>query len=252
MRKSQHGGKPQSPLDSLPVFVYPDAMNRCATACFLLCTTLLTSSCLQQQQPQQQEEQTEKSTQPRVVPPLHLGAVHQVYPEQGFALLRIIGPMPAPGATLITHPANGSTERIGNLCISAQRPSRDGIVAADIRSGTMVKGDRVFLYRNISQNTSDDVIAAERPAELPGAEESAAGEPLNNLHAGEGPEEETFSFEDAPALDAGEAEHEVSTTVLPLSVPAAPGSDPGAPGVPAKAPDYLDSIPDNIDDWDSL
>ncbi len=225
-------------------------MKRHATALFLLASALLTTSCLQQQQKLQQDETAATSEKPRELPPLHLGAVHQVYPDRGFALLRIIGPMPGPGATLITHPANGSNERIGNLCITAQQPSRDGFVAADIRSGVVVKGDRVFRYRNIaSGGNTGDVIAVERPDVSD--DTPPAGTALSEA------ELEAFAntpaLEDEPApLTEEPATGRVETTVLPDSVPAAPGSDPGAPATPAQTPDYLNDIPDSIDDWDSM
>ncbi len=212
-------------------------MKSIATVAVLL--ALLPSACIQQQQ----QAEPEETAAPKVAPPLHLGAVHQVYPEQGFALLRIIGPMPGPGATLITHPADGSNARIGNLCISSQQPSRDGIVAADIRSGTVVKGDRVFRYRNIAApDDSGDVIAAERPTGLLTDQSDAQPE--------EAPiPPPQLSKEEAP-IPAPQQVPTVETTVLPTTTPAAVGSDPGAPDAPAQAPGYLDTIPDNIDEWD--
>ncbi len=223
-------------------------MNRLASAALLLSLTLLHPACIQQQRRDAAEQE---AAAPKVLPPLHLGAVHQVYPEQGFALLRIIGPMPGPGTTLITHPADGSNERIGNLCVSAQHASRDGILAADIRSGTVVKGDRVFRYRNIAdsqqENSSGDIIAAERPAGLAAEESEFSAEnapiPRPRSDAYESPYS-SAETESAPAM--------VETTVLPTTAPAAPGSDPSAPKAPAYAPDYLNSIPDNIEDWDSM
>ncbi len=216
-------------------------MKRLASTTLALALSLLPVGCLQQQQQQRAREEAEQAA-PRMRPPLHLGAVHQVYPEQGFALLRIIGPMPGPGVTLITHPADGSNSRIGNLCISSQQPSRDGIVAADIRSGTVVKGDRVFRYRNIAeQDESDDVIAAERPTGL--ATQDALPTTDTPIPAPE------FSADEAP-IPAPELSGSVETTVLPTTIPAAAGSAPGAPAAPAQAPDYLNSIPDSIEDWD--
>ncbi len=224
-------------------------MKRSAAALLMLSFTLL-PSCLQQQQLHQQEEPEKKETGIKLQPPMHLGAVHQVYPEQGFALLRIIGPIPGPGSTLITHPADGSTERMGNLRISDQLPARNSIVAADIRSGTVLKGDRVFRYRNIaagsadadSQNTGDDIIAAEPP---PGVSPEGASDTTDSTFIEYQPE--ATIPEPELSADAG-----METSVLPTSVPAAPGSDPGAPSAPASAPGYLDSIPDNINDWDSM
>ncbi len=219
-------------------------MTRFAPALIALLLPLLPAACIQQQQQQRREVATQQAEKPKVLPALHLGAVHQVYPEQGFALLRIIGPMPGPGATLITHPADGSSTRIGNLCISSQQPSRDGIIAADIRSGTVVKGDRVFRYRNIAAAApSEDVIAAERPTGLApdGVEPDFDAAPIPPPAVDNSPEDSLPAPEEAPTVE---------TTVLPTTAPVAPGSDPGAPHAPAHAPDYLNSIPDSIDDWD--
>ncbi len=216
-------------------------MNRFAITALLFSLSLLPTACIQQQQ-QQQRQQEKTEAKPKMLPPLHLGAVHQVYPEQGFALLRIIGPMPGPGVTLITHPADGSSERSGNLCSSSQQPSRDGIIAADIRSGTVVKGDRVFRYRNVATNdSSGDVIAAERPTGLA----PEASEPDLEVAPIPPPVEE----EQTPVSLQTSSPAAVETTVLPTTAPQAADSDPGAPGAPASAPGYLDSIPDNIDDW---
>ncbi len=216
-------------------------MSRFTTAALLLSLSLLPTACLQQQLQQQQQAEAQQEVKPRALPPLHLGSVHQVYPEQGFALLRIIGPMPGPGTTLITHPANGSNERIGNLSISSQQPTRDGIIAADIRSGTVVKGDRVFRYRNVAASSSSgDIIAEERPTGLAPDEQEVAPIPPPVI------------AEETPFPAAAETAPAVETTVLPTTAPVAPGSAPDAPRAPAQAPDYLKSIPDSIDDWDSM
>lgn len=111
---------------------------------FALVAAASLTSCQQQRVPEQKEQKIAQEA-----PPLHLGAVHQVFPEQNFALLRIIGPLPKTGTTVISHPADGSTSRIGNLVISSDQPARNSIIAADIRSGTVVKGDRIFQYRDI-------------------------------------------------------------------------------------------------------
>lgn len=106
---------------------------------------LLMGACQQQRQNRNDDPKAGK-----VLPPLHLGAVHQVYPDQGFVLLRIIGPMPKGGTVLISHPADGSNTRVGNLVVTSDQPPKNNIIAADIRSGTVLKGDRVFMYRNIA------------------------------------------------------------------------------------------------------
>ncbi len=216
-------------------------MHNPAATALLLALALLPAACIQQQR---HEPEARQAATPKWLPPQHLGAVHQVYPEQGFALLRIIGPMPGPGATLITHPADGSSTRIGNLSISSQQPSRDGIIAADIRSGTVVKGDRVFRYRNIAgADNSGDIIAAERPTGLA----SDSSEPDMEV----APIPPPVVEEEAP-IPPPVVTPAVETTVLPTYAPASAGSDPGAPNAPAQAPDYLDSIPDSIDGWDSM
>ncbi len=205
----------------------------------LLCLVLillpgLSVSCIQQQQHAEHQEETTEAKEP---PPLHLGAVHQVYPDQHFALLRIIGPMPAAGATLITHPPDGSNSRIGNLVISTGQPARNNIIAADIRSGTVVRGDRVFQYRDVSLHPGREQVAPEVPEE----------ETVQDLTITETPAPSAPS-EDVPAPGVGESPEErpsVDTTVLPA--PAAPTETP-SPSAPA--PDYLNEIPDDISQWE--
>lgn len=202
----------------------------------LLCSAALLVSCslLQQQEGKSESEQEEKVVIP---PPLHLGAVHQVYPEQGFALLRMLGPVPIPGTTLITHPADGSNDRVGNLSVSNATGSRNGIIAADIRSGTVFKGDRVFLYREIAppepQEQDDDV-----PADADAAgDDTLITEDNSPIHP------------DA-ALPTPEPEpQQVDTTVLPEDTTPAP-----APSVntPDGIPDSIRDIPDSINDWDNM
>lgn len=215
---------------------------------FLLAPMLLIGACQQQQQRQLlAEEQEEKVA--KTPPPLHLGAVHQVYPEQNFALLRIIGPMPGPGDTLITHPADGSNSRIGNLVISTGQPTRNNIIAADIRSGTVVKGDRVFRYRNISAHEADepeqapgDDVAEEVP---PMAGESTPiqedAEPPSNMRDEDFPD---------PVLNREDEEDddEQDTVVEAKPEPQLPPAPTGAPS--QAAPAYLNDIPDDISQWD--
>ena len=78
-----------------------------------IATVALLMGACQQSKPGQGKPGDQSNT----LPPLHLGAVHQVYPDQGFALLRIIGPMPKGGTVLISHPADGSNTRVGNLVV---------------------------------------------------------------------------------------------------------------------------------------
>lgn len=185
-------------------------------------TALLMGACQQNNAGKPQEGETGK-----VLPPLHLGAVHQVYAEQGFALLRIIGPMPAGGTVLISHPADGSNSRVGNLVVTSDRPARNNIIAADIRSGNVAKGDRVFMYRNIAA-----------PVESQEEETTATTttEPVAPTTTQPQPEPPTVEQEDVPA------ESTVSED---------------APKVPAKknkkdhkTPAHIYEIPDDINDWD--
>lgn len=102
------------------------------------------------------QKQQPSKTSPKIPPPLYLGTVQQVYPSQKFVLLRIVGPMPSPGTTLISHPADGSTSRIANLHVSEDSSPRNGVLIADVRSGVVAAGDRIFLYRDISSSPSTD------------------------------------------------------------------------------------------------
>ena len=206
-----------------------------------------------------------KSERKKELPPLYLGTVHQVYPAQKFALLRIIGPVPRPGVTLISHPADGSTARMGNLCISADSSPNRGIVVADIRAGAVESGDRVFLYRNIARQEEktaqtdalhDDVVTespvvtpvAERglPAVLPSVRKptvpttTASGySPLQQGGAS------TSAADEPRSNDGG-----VEVTTPPASVPQGPLRQPAMPNLPDKAPSYLDDIPNDINQWD--
>lgn len=183
-------------------------------------------------QPQDGEGEKEQQEEKVVIPPpLHLGAVHQVYPEQGFALLRMLGPVPPAGTTLITHPADGSNDRVGNLCVSAAGGSRNNMIAADIRSGTVVQGDRVFLYRDIAapepqeQDVTEDV-----------KEDTATDDTI--------PEQESET--PAPAAEE-ETPATVDTTVLPENeTPAIP-----EPTAPDTVPASIQDVPDTIDDWNN-
>ena len=173
----------------------------------------------QQQRP---AERTAEEIVDEMPPPLHLGAVHQVYPEQGFALLRIIGPMPKSGTVLITHPADGSNDRIGNLVVSSESNARSNIVAADIRSGSIVKGDRVFQYRNIFRSAAEETAPAE-----------------------ERPIMDSITEEDLlKAQQAVEAETAPAISEEPTAAPT-----PSSSSEPTEAPAYLDEIPDDISGW---
>ena len=186
----------------------------------------------QLQQPQDSKPGDSAAEETKVLPPLHLGAVHQVYPQQGFALLRMIGPIPPGGSVLITHPLDGSNSRMGNLIVSSEYNSRGNIIAADIRSGEVVKGDRVFLYRNIlSQVDEEESDTETTPTARPILDtvSDEAVEAALRAEAGEVPEQET----------APEPEQPIEEPVNP-----APSATPSV-----EIPSYLDEIPDEIHGW---
>lgn len=190
------------------------------------------SACSWQQQTTPAAAQTDASEDKATLPPpLHLGAVHQVYPEQGFCLLRMLGPIPVPGTTLISHPADGSNDRVGNLCVSHSQGSRNGMIAADIRSGIVLRGDRVFLYRDIAAPKTQDEEGEQASAEEDDTVRD--DDPLLNIPITEEP---------PPAAPEPSADTpSVDTTVLP---------DEAQPDLPGSPSGKLDDIPDDINDWD--
>lgn len=186
----------------------------------------------QLQQPQDSKPGDSGTEETKVLPPLHLGAVHQVYPQQGFALLRMIGPIPPGGSVLITHPMDGSNSRMGNLIVSSEYNSRGNIIAADIRSGEVVKGDRVFLYRNILSQVEEEESDTETTPTVRPILDTVSDEAVEaalRAEAGAVPEQET----------APEPEQPIEEPVTP-----APSATPSV-----EIPSYLDEIPDEIHGW---
>ncbi len=207
-----------------------------AAAAVLMC--VLAVSCQQQQQPD--GDGNSAANEQKMPPPIHLGAVHQVYPEQNFALLRIIGPMPRSGTVLITHPMDGTNSRIGNLVVSSEFAARNGIIAADIRSGTVVKGDRVFQYRNISRQTKQtEEQESQETVEHP-ILDTVPDEVVVETESPPAPGAVTTAEEDAPSPATESAEPTFATPpTAPEPVPATQGNTPS----------YLDDIPDDISGW---
>ena len=201
---------------------------------------LLPTSCLFQQQQQADSNKTGEEETAQVEPPLHLGAVHQVYPEQGFALLRIIGPIPPGGTVLITHPMDGTNSRIGNLVVSSDFATRNNIIAADIRSGLVVKGDRVFQYRNISRSSDEDESGGaqgSRPIIDSVPDSVVDSTPPSDIPSGH--------VENVPTeIPAGGNDEQ---DVIPEPAPAEPSPEPTGSGT--TPPSYLDDIPDDISGW---
>lgn len=206
---------------------------------FLVCGLSFTS-CSQLQQKQNQKPSGQEA-EPEMPPPLYLGAVHQVFSADKFALLRIIGPIPPEGTVLITHPADGSAERIGNLIVSSAQHARNNIIAADIRAGVVMKGDRVFKYRNIASEP-----------EVEDEEQEAVTLTDTEIDVGYTPPEIKEKFEKDFAEPLAEPESDVThqptveTTVLPEAEP----SLPAMPETPSGG--KFDDIPDTISGWDSM
>lgn len=193
---------------------------------------------------QQQEKQPAAPDEaiPDIPPPLYLGTVHQVFSTDKFALLRIIGPLPTEGTVLITHPADGSADRIGNLIVSSAQHARNSIIAADIRAGIVMKGDRVFRYRNIA---AQEEQSAEEPAEastLSGTEiDLGYTPPLMK----EKLESDVIRDNQNNELPPTAEEDTAATSILP---------DVPMPEPAHETPERnkFDDIPDNISDWDSM
>ena len=170
-----------------------------------------------------------------MAPPLHLGAVHQVYPEQGFALLRIIGPVPKGGTVLISHPMDGTNSRIGNLIVSSEFATRNNIIAADIRSGTVMKGDRVFQYRNLSSAQNDEVPEDADSGNI----ERPILDTVPDSVIMEAEEEKLQATQESS--DDVVVEHTFTTPKPEVAQP----SPVDTPNVPS----YLEDIPDDISGW---
>ena len=228
-------------------------MNGTGSILPLLLAALLLPGCATQQQGKRVTEAERRENLHRTPPPLHLGAVHQVFPEKHFALLRIIGPMPAEGSVLITHPPDGATDRIGNLLVSTGQNSRSNIIAADIRSGTVIKGDRVFQYRAVAREDGEEpqepaqTAAEEQPAaddtqaETPTAAPPPVPEPVLPEPAAL-PHPQQTDIADAVLNQPDPEPSSVETTVIPE-----------ADRVQQENPEsskLIQDVPDSIDGWE--
>ncbi len=221
-------------------------MKRLLPIILLALVSCLQFSCSQlQQQQEKQEEPIKEEITAAIPPPLYLGTVHQIFPADKFALLRIIGPVPKEGTVLITHPADGTTERVGNLIVSSAQHARGNIIAADIRAGLVMKGDRIFLYRSITAE----------------AEETEEPEPFTltdtEIDVGYTPPEikeklQQVSTTTAPAPEPAtgltETPFENTHTETESSIPEPIPSTPAIQSTPGK----FDDIPDTLDGWDSM
>ena len=215
---------------------------------------LAATACQNVQEKRHVTEAEREAAMRKTPPPMHLGAVHQVFPEKHFALLRIIGPLPQEGAVLITHPPDGATDRIGNLRVSSGQNSRSNIIAADIRSGTVIKGDRVFQYRTVA--IEDEEEEEEKPRTEEGAEQPATGETAAESNpetapavpAPELPEPaalphpEHSDIADAVLNKTDEEPNTVDTTVIP-EAERMQQENP-------EATKLIDDVPDTIHGWE--
>lgn len=195
-------------------------------------------SVFQQQKHAVEEEKNEETG--KMPPPLHLGAVHQVIPERNFALLRIIGPMPKEGTVLISHPADGAVDRVGNLMVSSGQHRRGNIIVADIRSGTVIKGDRVFLYRSIAAGNEEEEELPQEDANSTAETDMASEEALPDFNS-------TSAISDAghsPFITASRPEPEPETAPIPEPEPQTQ-QEPTRNDIP----DKLLDVPDTLDGW---
>lgn len=227
-------------------------VNGTRTILAITLAAILLPGCSVFQQTKRVTEAERKEEMHRTPPPLHLGAVHQVFPEKHFALLRIIGPMPAEGTVLITHPPDGATDRIGNLRVSSGQNSRSNIIAADIRSGTVIKGDRVFQYRTVAiEDEEEEKPQTEENAEQPATGETAAETSPETAPAVPAPElpepaalphPEHTDIADAVLNKPDEEPNTVDTTVIPE-----------AERVQQENPEatkLIEDVPDTIHGWE--
>ncbi len=252
--------------------MYPELMRNASLMSLLLLPALsLLPAC------QTQREEVPERLKTDEPAPLYLGTVNQVLSDRGFVILRFIGPVPTSGATLITHPADGSNTRVGNLVLSDVSQARGNFATASIRSGTVVAGDAVYLYRDVLRHPGKEQQSGTAGLPLSGNTLPGALPGLPGSGAGSTPGLSGTNF---PGYAGGSS---------PTTQPTAPSipslqdslSDPvsdalsgtagGAPATPASAgdapadtpaptprnspakdefPAHLNDIPDNMNDWD--
>lgn len=221
-------------------------MKAFAKAGLLLLISTVLFSCSPFQQ-QKMQEPAQKTSEVKEEPPLYLGSVHQVFQGDKFALLRIIGPMPSEGTVLITHPADGSTDRMGNLIVSSAGSGGKNIIAADIRAGFIKKGDLVFKYRSISAEEDTDT-EEERPEP-----ETLTGTEIDTNFRPREVEEKLQRVRQEIAEESTPAYIQDEQT--PADTPAMEEPEPAPaepiPSIPSMRGN-LDDIPDTIGGWDAI
>ncbi len=129
--------------------------------------------------------------------PIYVGKVERVYPTHNYALLYVQGRPLQAGTVLISQSDGTDGEvRVANLVVSDERLGRRRL-PADIRSGAVRPGDRVFLYRNLaspdnkaettspeegdtpSQTTDVTPTENDSPADLPSLSDRPEEQPTN-------------------------------------------------------------------------
>ena len=218
----------------------------------LLLGCALQFSCSQNQQ-QPKEGTGSQTAAEKTPPPLYMGTMHQVFPDDKFVLVRMIAPRPAEGTVLITHPGDGSSVRVGNLVVSSAQHTGSSIIAADIRAGVVMNGDLVFQYRNIAAAPIKEEEEPEQESEI----FTLSGEQID---LGYVPPEVKARREKLARL----REQENNTPAEPTE-PATPEAPPAPSFVPeeednAPTPDFaipqglpkLDDVPDTIGEWDAM
>lgn len=201
------------------------------------------------------QNQPSEESKPKEPPPLYLGTVQQVYPAQKFVLLRIIGPMPSSGSTLISHPADGSSSRIANLRVSPDSSPRNGMLVADVRAGVAAVGDRVFLYRDISEAPSGDSSPGDPSSDgspryvppVPTVNPDRSSVTTPPQEPPTAPDSSTTE-QSSPAAAASPSDGQ-----QPPQQPVSPDADsaPGSPPADSEqdVPSYLKDIPDDVSGW---
>ena len=196
---------------------------------------LIALGCQTQSDPRDKDVNLDKQSQPA---PLYIGTVQQIYPQHKFVLVRLVGPQPAVGTTLISHPADNSNLRIGNLSASAEKiqNSISRMIAADWRGGEVMRGDAVYIYRNISDiaKSKDD-----------GNTKPPVG---SNLGANPVATASASTKTNAINQTAAKMENSSSSPFEPTATPkdALPKPSPGQRSTPKSVID----VPDNINEWD--
>ncbi|MFI3244318.1 MAG: hypothetical protein R3Y56_08710 [Akkermansia sp.] len=211
----------------------------------ILSLPLLLLACQNQTSPDGSSDDPQEEKKPA---PIYIGTIQQVYPDHNFALVRLARMVPKTGTTLISHPADGTNLRLGNLCVSAEKidNSVSRMIAADIRGGTVVRGDAVYIYDNVlAQRPKKQVITEDTPITAEDAEFLA--DPVASVaHKQEAVQE---------GDDITPPWFEEDSSVAPIPAPAitAPNKLPaGTKKSDPSLPSFIEDIPDRIEEWDDM